>query len=134
MQYSDCTYTMYLLLMQCSANCGGGLRTRSVRCLNKDGIISPQDCDPENRPVSYEFCSQVDCGNPNGELILNMEISSIIIYTVETPEHGDIQHNHLQWKPKMHTLLGPSYRKCHLQKVSYDFGVEHNDVFVQDSA
>ncbi len=47
--------------IQCTATCGTGLRTRSVRCLTSDGVIAEGVCDLLMRPVSYEICAQVDC-------------------------------------------------------------------------
>ncbi|XP_064399047.1 uncharacterized protein DDB_G0271670-like [Halichondria panicea] len=45
---------------ECTATCGTGLRTRSVRCLDEDLVIA-SDCDNQMRPVPYEFCAQIDC-------------------------------------------------------------------------
>ena len=50
--------------LQCTATCNGGLRTRSVRCLDEDGVIVDV-CDNESMPSPFEICNQVDCDNPS---------------------------------------------------------------------
>ena len=52
---------MFSYSLQCSATCGGGVRVRSVRCLDEDGIVRENCATPSLRPASFEFCNQIDC-------------------------------------------------------------------------
>jgi len=52
-------FFFFFFLFQCSFTCGSGIRTRSVRCLDEDGVIA-RDCN-SNKPQPYEFCNQVNC-------------------------------------------------------------------------
>lgn len=46
-----------LSLLQCSLTCGGGVKSRSVKC-----VIEPQiHCDPVTRPRSTTFCNLQSC-------------------------------------------------------------------------
>lgn len=46
-----------LSLLQCSLTCGGGVKSRSVKC-----VIEPQiRCDPVTRPQSTTFCNLQSC-------------------------------------------------------------------------
>ena len=60
--FGSLTVTAINLNVQCTVTCGGGLRSRSIQCLDEDGVIV-QDCDYDNRPSSYQFCGQIDCNS-----------------------------------------------------------------------
>lgn len=69
-EFSEVNNTLHILLilinpfplfyLQCSATCDGGFQVRSVRCLDKDGVISSA-CSMDTRPDSIKVCGQVNC-------------------------------------------------------------------------
>ncbi|KAM9743757.1 A disintegrin and metalloproteinase with thrombospondin motifs 12-like [Menidia menidia] len=44
---------------ECSATCGGGIRSRSITC----ALASPQSCDPTTKPRSRSLCALQNCPN-----------------------------------------------------------------------
>lgn len=46
-----------LFLLQCSLSCGGGVKSRSIKCVLEPQIL----CDPVTRPRSTTFCNLQSC-------------------------------------------------------------------------
>lgn len=53
---------MEILNAQCSAQCGNGVRRRSVQCIDSKGKkINPTDCDDAERPPEILPCNMGPC-------------------------------------------------------------------------
>lgn len=50
---------------QCSRNCGGGVRTRVVECLDVelDTTVQQDLCDINTKPTAIEDCNQYKCAS-----------------------------------------------------------------------
>ena len=59
------TYFLVILLtlsLQCSSSCGGGKRTRDVKCYtDSEEDKTEKACDPKTKPPTEDFCNVVDC-------------------------------------------------------------------------
>lgn len=65
-----------LLMSQCPVTCGGGLRARSVRCLNKKTGKVTQGCERNSRPLAYQACALTVCPPDPGNVALNSQTIS----------------------------------------------------------
>lgn len=56
------SFIIRVFFQQCSASCGGGIRTRSVQCIEtNNNLISDDRCPEHSRPRNQEKCNETPC-------------------------------------------------------------------------
>lgn len=106
-----------LFLPQCSLTCGGGVKSRSVKC-----VLEPQNlCDPVTRPRSTSFCNLQSCSRTRPQP------------PPPTPGHdpNDLTSNPTPYTPTVSTSHTPTPSVLH--KDDQDFILVNNSSVERDT-